>query len=51
MPLTRLEEIARRAGVSKAALYLYFETKEELFRAVVKTASIPDFDRADRGAL
>ena len=33
----KLNEIARRAGVSKAALYLYFETKEELFRAVART--------------
>jgi AcrR family transcriptional regulator len=32
----KLEEIARRAGVSKAALYLYFETKEDLFRAVAR---------------
>jgi len=31
----RLDEIARRAGVSKGALYLYFETKEDIFRAVV----------------
>jgi AcrR family transcriptional regulator len=38
----RLEEIARRAGVSKAALYLYFATKEELFRAVVGQAIAPD---------
>jgi AcrR family transcriptional regulator len=41
----KLEEIARRAGVSKAALYLYFETKENLFRAVVKTAIAPSFER------
>jgi AcrR family transcriptional regulator len=32
----KLEEIARRAGVSKAALYLYFETKEDLFGAVAR---------------
>ena len=38
----RLEEIARRAGVSKGALYLYFETKEELFRAVVDQAIAPN---------
>jgi len=38
----RLEEIARRAGVSKGALYLYFETKEELFRAVVSQAIAPN---------
>ena len=32
----RVEEVAKRAGVSKGLLYLYFETKEELFKAVVK---------------
>jgi len=46
----RLEEIARRAGVSKAALYLYFETKEDLFRAVVKTAIAPGFERVQANA-
>jgi AcrR family transcriptional regulator len=38
----KLDEIARRAGVSKGALYLYFETKEELFRAVVDQAIVPN---------
>ena len=38
----RLTEIARRAGVSKAALYLYFETKEELFRAVARSLAAPN---------
>lgn len=38
----RLDEIARRAGVSKGALYLYFETKEDLFRAVVEQAVAPN---------
>ena len=38
----RLDEIAARAGVSKGALYLYFETKEELFRAVVRQAIAPN---------
>src|SRR3982751_201840 len=38
----RLDEIARRAGVSKGALYLYFETKEEIFRAVVEQAIAPN---------
>lgn len=41
----KLDEIARRAGVSKGALYLYYETKEEIFHAVVKTAVAPDIDR------
>ena len=38
----RLDEIAKRAGVSKGALYLYFETKEEMFRAVVQQAIAPN---------
>jgi len=38
----KLSEIARRAGVSKAALYLYFETKEDLFRAVARTLVAPN---------
>lgn len=33
---TRLETVARRAGVSKGTLYLYFESKEGLFRAMVQ---------------
>jgi AcrR family transcriptional regulator len=38
----KLDDIARRAGVSKGALYLYFETKEDLFRAVVHQAIAPN---------
>lgn len=41
----RLEEVARRAGVSKGALYLYFETKADLFRAVVSDAISPNLER------
>lgn len=33
---TRLEDVAAQAGVSKGTLYLYFENKEELFKAVVR---------------
>lgn len=33
---TRAEEVARRAGVSKGTLFLYFSSKEELFKAVVR---------------
>ena len=32
---TRAEEVAARAGVSKGTLFLYFPSKEELFKAVV----------------
>jgi AcrR family transcriptional regulator len=38
---TRLEDIARRAGVSKPTMYLYFNSKEELFRAVVRGSAVP----------
>jgi AcrR family transcriptional regulator len=34
---TRSEEVAARAGVSKGTLYLYFPSKAELFKAVVRT--------------
>ena len=33
---TRVEEVAARAGVSKGTLFLYFQSKEELFKAVVR---------------
>ena len=33
---TRVDEVAARAGVSKGTLFLYFPSKEELFKAVVR---------------
>ena len=33
---TRSEEVAHAAGVSKGTLYLYYPSKEELFKAVVR---------------
>jgi AcrR family transcriptional regulator len=38
---TKLDDIARKAGVSKGSIYLYFATKEDLFRAVVRLAVVP----------
>ena len=40
----KLDEIARRAGVSKGTLYLYFEDKEQLFRAVVRDTVVPNVE-------
>lgn len=40
----KLDEVAKRAGVSKGALYLYFDTKEDLFRAVVREAISPNVE-------
>ena len=41
---TKVEDVARRAGVSKGLLYLYFKTKEELFKAVIRGVVIPRVD-------
>lgn len=38
---TRLDEVAARAGVSKGTLYLYFPSKEELFKAMVRQTVLP----------
>ena len=40
----KLDEIARRAGVSKGTLYLYFKDKQDLFRAVVRSAIAPNIE-------
>ena len=41
---TRAEEVAKRAGVSKGTLFLYFSSKEELFKAVVRENISGRFD-------
>jgi len=41
---TRVDDVAKRAGVSKGLLYLYFKTKEELFKAVVRSFVVPKID-------
>ncbi|MBP6490358.1 MAG: TetR/AcrR family transcriptional regulator [Thauera sp.] len=44
---TRLDDVAARAGVAKGTLYLYFDNKEALFRAVVEQGIVPVFDAAE----
>lgn len=44
---TRLEDVAARAGVSKGTLYLYFDNKEELFKAVVRENVLPVLGEAE----
>lgn len=41
---TRLDDVAARAGLSKAALYLYFADKQSLFEAVVRQRIAGNFD-------
>ncbi len=45
---TKLEDVARRAGVTKGTLYLYFESKEALFKAVVRETIVPLLAAAER---
>jgi AcrR family transcriptional regulator len=44
---TRLEDVAQRAGVTKGTLYLYFPSKEELFKAVVREAIVAGIARSE----
>lgn len=41
---TRVEEVAQRAGVSKGTLFLYFPSKVDLFKAVVRENIVGRFD-------
>jgi len=42
---TRLEDVADEAGVSKATIYLYFDSKEDLFFALIRENVIPMIDQ------
>jgi AcrR family transcriptional regulator len=44
---SRLDDVAREAGVSKAALYLYFESKQAIFEALVRAAVLPNVERLE----
>lgn len=44
---TKLDEVAQQAGVTKGTLYLYFPSKEELFKAVVREAMLPNLIEAE----
>ena len=43
----RLDDIARRAGLSKGTIYLYFPNKEELFREVIRHSVISFIERGE----
>jgi len=46
----RLEDIAHRAGCTKGTIFLYFENKEELFKAIVREHLVPAIQRAEERA-
>lgn len=53
----KLDDVAKRAGIVKGTLYRYYDTKEDLFRAVVQVAvsahiqAIEQAAKAFRGSL
>jgi len=44
---TRITDVARKAGISKGTLYLYFDNKEAIFRAVVQEMITPQLEREE----
>lgn len=42
---TRLDDVAKRAGVAKGTLYLHFRDKESMFEELIRTAVVPLIDR------
>jgi AcrR family transcriptional regulator len=38
---TRIDDVARRAGVAKGTIYLYFRDKDALFQDLVRTMLVP----------
>lgn len=41
---TRIDDVARQAGIAKGTIYLYFPDKERLFQAVVRNLIPKQFD-------
>src|SRR5207248_5179184 len=46
---TRLDDVARRAGVAKGTIYLHFKDKEALFEELIRTAIVPLVNRLTAG--
>ena len=42
---TRLDDVAKRAGVAKGTIYLHFKDKEALFEELIRTAIVPVVNR------
>jgi AcrR family transcriptional regulator len=48
LAVSRLEDIAKRAGLSKGTIYLYFPNKEELFREVVRNTVVSNIETSEQ---
>ena len=48
---TRLDDVARRAGVAKGTIYLYFRDKESLFQELVRSMLSPLVGTIEAAAL
>jgi len=46
---TRLDDVAKRAGVAKGTIYLHFKDKEALFEELIRTAIVPLVNRLAGG--
>src|SRR5215218_4951191 len=46
---TRLDDVAKRAGVAKGTIYLHFKDKEALFEELIRTAIVPLVNRLTAG--
>lgn len=44
---TRMQDVARKAGVTKGTLYLYYPSKDELFKAVVRTTVVAAVEHSE----
>lgn len=44
---TRLDDVARRAGIAKGTIYLYFKNKLALFQAVIEAKLVGAMDSVD----
>jgi AcrR family transcriptional regulator len=42
---TRLDDVAAHAGVAKGTLYLYFDSKEALFKAAIQQGIVPALEQ------
>jgi len=45
---TKLEDVARRAGITKGAMYRYYDSKEALFKAMVLEMVVPHVEHFER---